>query len=99
MERSTNLGLYDAAGAQVGYARLVTDGVRFAYLSDVYVLPDRRGLGLGRFLMAAVMEHPDVQTARRMVLHTADAHELYAGFGWSAPTMPERLMEWRRRPL
>jgi GNAT superfamily N-acetyltransferase len=87
------LGLYDAAGAQVGLARVVTDRATFAYLCDVYVLEAHRGRGLSKRLMTAVAEHPDLQGLRRFMLATADAHGLYRQYGFESPKRPERLME------
>ena len=78
---------------QVAFARVVTDGATFAYLADVFVLPAHRGQGLGRQLIAEVMAHPELQGLRRFMLATADAHRLYAKFGFASPARPERLME------
>jgi GNAT superfamily N-acetyltransferase len=77
----------------VGFARVVTDAATFAYLGDVFVLQPYRGRGLGKRLMEAVMAHPDVQGVRRFMLATADAHALYAQFGFHAPHDPDLLME------
>lgn len=86
-------GLYETAGgAQVGLARVVTDHATFAYLCDVYVLEQHRGRGLAKELMRAVMAHPALGGARRAMLATRDAHELYRRFGFDA-VVPERLME------
>lgn len=87
-------GLYEqASGAQVGFARLVTDCATFAYLADVFVLAAHRGKGLSKLIMQAVMAHPEAQGLRRWMLATADAHSLYTQFGFTAPARPERLME------
>src|SRR5262249_34225716 len=67
-------------GGQVGFARVVTDKATFAYVADVYVLPEHRGRGLARRLMEQVVRHPDLQGLRRMLLATRDAHALYAKF-------------------
>jgi GNAT superfamily N-acetyltransferase len=85
-------GLFDGA-AQVGFARVVTDGATFAYLCDVYVLESHRGLGLGKRLIEAVMAHPELQGLRRFQLVTRDAHSLYARYGFAASESPERHME------
>ena len=60
---------------------MVTDRAAFAYLADVFVLPEHRGRGLGKRLIEAVMAHPDLQGVRRFILGTADAHSLYERFG------------------
>lgn len=80
-------------GRQVAFARVVTDGATFAYLADVFVLAEHRGHGYARALVAAVMAHPELQGLRRFMLATADAHALYAKFGFAPSTRPERLME------
>ena len=78
---------------QVAFARVVTDGATFGYLADVFVLPEHRGQGHSRSLMAAVMAHPQLQGLRRFSLATSDAHGLYAAFGFAAPVRPQTLME------
>jgi GNAT superfamily N-acetyltransferase len=84
-------------GRFAGFARVVTDRATFAYLCDVFVLPDLRGRGLSKALMAAVDAHPDLQGLRRFVLATSDAHGLYAQIGFTALNQPEWFME-RYRP-
>ena len=79
-------------GAQVAMARVVTDFATMAYLADVYVLEEHRGRGLSHAMLDWLQAHPDLQGLRRWVLFTADAHELYAGHGWTPHPHPERLM-------
>jgi GNAT superfamily N-acetyltransferase len=95
-------GLYvheDERERQVGLARVITDAATFAYLCDVYVLPEFRGRGLGKLLMQAVMEHPDLQGLRRFSLVTQDAHGLYRQFGFTEIRSPDRHMEIVRPDL
>lgn len=92
IDNSICFGLYRGAD-QVGFARVVTDRAAFAYLADVFVLPEHRGRGLGKRLIEAVMAHPDLQGVRRFILGTADAHSLYERFGFRALAEPERMME------
>ena len=80
-------------GRQVAFARVVTDGATFGYLADVFVLPEHRGQGHSKTLVAAIMAHPQLQGLRRFSLATSDAHGLYAGFGFAAPVRPQNLME------
>jgi ribosomal protein S18 acetylase RimI-like enzyme len=89
---SLNFGLYQA-DRQIGLARVITDFTTFAYLCDVYVLPEFRGQGLGHWLMEHVMAYPDLQGLRRFSLVTRDAHELYRPFGFTEVKSPERHME------
>jgi GNAT superfamily N-acetyltransferase len=92
VERSLCFGLY-AGDDQIGFARVVTDCATFAYLCDVFVDERCRGQGLGKWLMAGVMGHPDLQGLRRWILATRDAHGLYRQFGWTELKDPGRWME------
>ncbi|TDX00733.1 GNAT family N-acetyltransferase [Dinghuibacter silviterrae] len=92
IEHSLCFGMYDGP-AQVGFARVVTDTATFGYLADVYVLPAHRGKGLSKWLMACIMAHPDLQGLRRFMLGTRDAHGLYAQYGFTQLSRPQRLME------
>lgn len=75
-------GAYRASdGALVGFARAVSDGVSVGYLADVFVLPEHRGHGLGVRLVSAVVDAAPADRFR-WLLHTADAHGLYARFGF-----------------
>jgi GNAT superfamily N-acetyltransferase len=85
-------GYLEEAG-QVAFARVITDGASFGYLADVFVLPAQRGQGYSKQLVAAIMAHPPLQGLRRFMLATADAHALYAQFGFAAPSSPQSLME------
>lgn len=79
---SIPFGLYAPGGAQAGFARVVSDRAVFAYLGDVFVLPEHRGRGLGVWLVQTILEHPELQGLRRFHLATADAHGLYERFGF-----------------
>jgi GNAT superfamily N-acetyltransferase len=84
------VGLYDDGGRQVGFCRVVSDGHAHAYLADVYVLEPYRGRGLGIELVREAIEHgPHAELS--WLLHTRDAHTLYARFGFGEPS--ERVME------
>ena len=86
------LGVYDPSGAQVGFGRMVTDRTTTAHLTDVFILPGQRGLGLGKALVGAMLGHPDLATVRRWTLSTLDAHAIYAAYGFTAMEEPERQM-------
>jgi N-acetylglutamate synthase-like GNAT family acetyltransferase len=89
---SVNFGALDADGRLVGYARVVTDQVTFAWLCDVFVDPAARGLGAGKALAGAVVATVRPMGLKRVMLATADAHELYRRFGFEGVTDPEKLM-------
>lgn len=99
IENSLNFGVYyddpdTGEKRQVGYARVVTDYATFAWLCDVFIDPQHRGLGLSKWLVRTVVDHPQLAPLRRILLATRDAHELYRKYGGfrSLPT-PERWME------
>jgi GNAT superfamily N-acetyltransferase len=94
IEHSFCFGLY-MQGRQVGFARVITDFLRFAQLMDVFVLKEFRGRGYSKLLVEYILGHPDLSTVVRFTLHTADAHGLYRQFGFGAPNL-ERAMELTR---
>ena len=96
IEHSLCFGVYDGSGAQVGFARVVSDFATVAYLGDVFVLESHRGRGLSKLLMECVARHPALQNLRRWILLTRDAHGLYAQFGFTPVKSPERYMELHR---
>jgi uncharacterized protein len=69
-------------GEQLGFARVVTDFARIAYLGDVFIKSSARGQGLGKLLIGAVLTHPDLRAIERWLLGTHDAHDLYTRFGF-----------------
>ncbi len=93
IEHSLCFGVYDGTGAQVGFARVISDFATIAYLGDVFVLDSHRGHGLGKWMMQCIMQHPALQGLRRWILLTRDAHGLYAEFGFKALKSPDRYME------
>jgi GNAT superfamily N-acetyltransferase len=72
---------------------VITDYTTFAYLADVYILEEHRGLGLSKRLMETIMAHPELQGLRRWSLATRDAHGLYAQFGFIPLPKPEIWMQ------
>jgi GNAT superfamily N-acetyltransferase len=96
IDGSRNFGVFDrATGIQVAYARLVTDGVTFAWLCDVFVNPEARGQGIGVMLIDGVVAACAPLGLRRIALSTQDAHGLYEKLGFArlgdATTWMERL--------
>lgn len=92
IRQSLAFGLY-RDGRQVGFARVVTDRATFAYLADVFVLPEERGKGLGRWLVETVLGYPELQGLRRWLLGTRDAQRLYQRCGFGLPPPPFAFLE------
>jgi GNAT superfamily N-acetyltransferase len=91
IERAARVvGLYAPGGEQVGFTRTVDAAdAGLVYLADVYVLEAHRGRGRGTELVRFTVEDGPY-AGRRWILHTADAHALYAKFGFGPG---ERLLE------
>ncbi|MGB8064619.1 MAG: GNAT family N-acetyltransferase [Candidatus Sulfotelmatobacter sp.] len=96
IEHALCFAIYDGSGAQVGFARVVSDFATVAYLGDVFVLESHRGRGLSKWMMECILQHPALQNLRRWILLTRDAHELYRKFGFTALKSPDRYMELHR---
>lgn len=93
IEHSACFGVYDGSGAQVGFARVISDFATYAYVADVFVLESHRGRGLGKFLMECIRQHPALHGLRRWSLSTRDAHGLYEQSGFTPLKFPETSME------
>ncbi|WP_338930590.1 GNAT family N-acetyltransferase [Streptomyces netropsis] len=94
---SLNFGAYEkASGAQVAYARVVTDRATFAWLCDVYVDRRARGKGLGTGLVTAVRDHLAPFGLNRILLSTGDAHGVYEKIGFQPLETPGNWMAYGR---
>lgn len=80
-------------GSQIGFARICTDYVVFAYLMDVFILPEHRKKGYSKTLMQHIISHPDLSSCKVWMLKTSDAHGLYKHFGFTELKNPEKVME------
>ncbi|MFJ7730602.1 GNAT family N-acetyltransferase [Lysinibacillus sp. NPDC097231] len=85
----------ESAAKQIGFARVVSDLVRFSWIGDVFILPEYRGQGLSKWLMSIVTEHPKLK-GTNFQLATKDAHSLYAQYGFKPLGQIENRMS---RPL
>jgi GNAT superfamily N-acetyltransferase len=96
IDNSLCFGVYEG-GRQVAHARVVSDGVAFGYLGDVFVVPEAQGRGIGKALMSAILEHPEVRGLARFTLVTDDAHGLYERYGFRPLDDVGKWMQ-RRQP-
>lgn len=78
---------------QIGFARVITDYIVFAYLMDVFITEEHRGKGYSSILVDAMMKEPQLKQVQVWRLATADAHFLYEKFGFTLLAKPERMME------
>jgi GNAT superfamily N-acetyltransferase len=91
-------GVYDGDKRQVGIARAVTDHATHAWVCDVYIEPGSRGLGLGTWLARAIVADLHQRGIPRLLLATADAHDVYRRAGFTELARPARFMEIDQRP-
>ncbi len=92
IDNSLNFGVY-LNNNQIGYARICTDYTVFAYLMDLFILPEHRGKGYSKELIRVILAAPALRTCKVWMLKTKDAHELYKNFSFTDLKNPERLME------
>jgi GNAT superfamily N-acetyltransferase len=92
IENSICFGVYFQK-QQVGFATVITDKATFAYIGNVFILPEFRNQGLSKWLMQTILAYPELQGLRRWSLATADAHGLYKQFGFTEVSRPDRWME------
>ncbi len=77
---------------QIGFARVITDRVRFGYLADVFIVEEYRGKGLSKWLMKCITEHRELKNIQAWMLATRDAHGLYSQFGFEPLAEPKKYM-------
>jgi GNAT superfamily N-acetyltransferase len=77
---------------QIAFARVVSDRAVFAYLADVFVVEEYRGRGVGKALIRAIVEHPELSGLKVFLLRTRDAHRLYVPFGFGPLQNPDEMM-------
>lgn len=92
IEHSLCFGAYEN-GAQIAFARVVSDYATFAYLMDVFVLPQHQNRGLSLPLLESIKAHPQLQDLRRFMLASSNARGLYQRYGFTALGKPEIMME------
>jgi GNAT superfamily N-acetyltransferase len=92
IENSICFGVY-YDHQQIGFARVITDQSTFAYLADVFIISSFRKQGLSKWLMQTILAFADFKNIRRWLLATADAHALYAKFGFESLKNPDRFMQ------
>jgi GNAT superfamily N-acetyltransferase len=92
IDASVCFGIY-LNGKQIGFARVITDYIVFAYLMDVFISEEFRGNGYSSLLIEKMMNDPELQEVKIWRLATTDAHFLYEKFGFTPLAHPEKMME------
>ena len=92
IDNSLCFGVYHQQN-QIGFARVVTDFSTFAYLADVFIVPEERGKGLTKWLMQIIVDHPKLQGLTKIHFGNQGCSRLYAQFGFTPFDKPERWMQ------
>lgn len=92
IQNSLNFGVYHQQQF-IGFARVISDFSTIAYLGDIFIVEHYRGLGLSKWLMQTILEHPELQGLRRWILLTSTADWLYKKYGFTKLPQPEIYME------
>ncbi len=100
IENSFCLGVYDPQGIQIGFARVITDWVTFAWLCDLFIVQEARGQGWAKKLVTTLIQVKGLDNLKRMMLSTRDAHGLYSAHGnFQAVSYPGSLMERKGKTI
>jgi len=95
IDHSVCFGVY-LADRQIGFARVLTDQVVFAYVMDVFIDPMQRGNGYASLLFRHILKHPKLSAVNQWHLKTKDAHLFYERFGFEIIKNPEWWMEFKK---
>lgn len=82
IEKSICFGMFNKNAEQIAYARMMTDGLVFAYIMDVVVFDPNKGKGLGKELVKYILERSDISQVNTVALKTLDAHSFYESLGF-----------------
>lgn len=93
IENSITFGVYKN-NSQIGFARVISDKCVHAYIADVFIIEEERGKGYSKELMNFILHHPELNSVKKWLLATKDAHKLYHKFGFDYLKYPETFMEF-----
>jgi GNAT superfamily N-acetyltransferase len=95
IDNSLNFGVY-LNNQQIGFGRVVTDYIQFAYIMDIFILEEHRGNGYSKILMNQIMNFQQLEKVKVWRLATNYAHKLYEQFGFTQLANPEKMMELKK---
>jgi N-acetylglutamate synthase-like GNAT family acetyltransferase len=90
------IGAFTAEKEQIGYARVISDKTRFAYIMDVVVDDRYRKQGIGQAMIKCILNHPELRDVYQWLLLTKDAHGVYQKVGFNPIADPDKWMEIRK---
>ena len=90
------VGVFSKDEGQIGYARVISDKTRFAYITDVYIEENFRKKGIGQKIINYILAHEELTDVYQWLLITRDAHGVYNKVGFNPVTRPLDWMEIRK---
>jgi GNAT superfamily N-acetyltransferase len=89
------VGAFNGEPEQVGFARVISDKTRFAYILDVIVDERYRKMGIGQKIMNYILTHKELSEVYQWLLITRDAHGVYNKVGFRPVSRPLDWLEIR----
>ena len=87
------VGAFLRDDAQIGFARVISDKTRFAYVLDVIVDESYQGMGIGQAMMKYILSHPELKDVYQWYLKSSTAQGFYKKVGFTELSDPEKWME------
>lgn len=91
------VGAFTENNKQIGYARVISDKTRFAYILDVIVDENFRKQGIGQSMVKYILNHSELRDVYQWLLITNDGHGVYQKVGFTALAQPHEWMEIRNK--
>ena len=76
---------------------MISDLATYAYLCDVFILPEYGKLRLSKWLMDIITNHSDLQGVRKFMKLTNDDTAMYSKYGFEQIDSPELFMQKVRK--
>jgi ribosomal protein S18 acetylase RimI-like enzyme len=89
------VGTFLPNGVQIGFARVISDKPRFAYILDVIVEEAYQRKGVGQSMMRYILSHPELKDVYQWFLASSMAQGVYRKAGFRELSSPEKWMEIR----
>ena len=93
MNSALVVGAFLQNGSQIGFARVISDKTRFAYILDVIVDEAWQRMGIGQAMLKAILSHPELEQVYQWFLVSSTARGVYGKVGFKALSNPEKWME------
>jgi ribosomal protein S18 acetylase RimI-like enzyme len=92
------VGAFLASGEQIGFARVISDKTRFAYVLDVIVDEAYQRMGVGQAMIKYILAHPELKDVYQWFLVSSTARGVYEKVGFRELSNSEKWMEIRLDP-